>query len=281
MQAAQGLDWDDNGESFVRSILQPHNENIKDTITAAWKRYLSMPEENRFPLNPRARANVVNSYICHEIEHHTFIDVPGVSIIENTNFPVLNFSNLVLLRFKFLDRNYRPRNIQTQLQRDYDNLVELPNFPAKAIRVVAGYQLDRAEQAIKDIPIIRSICGKNVWRYSIFSDNASILQLTLPNEATDDQLPKRIIKPKNLEKLDENNDIANDPAPKEIVKPKIQKKSEGDNSAKDKQPRKRIIKPKNLEKLDENNDIANDPAPKRAIKPTNQEKPGEENDTAS
>lgn len=257
MQVAQGMAWDNNGESFVRSVLQPHNQNIKNTIIAAWKKYLNMPEDNRFPLNTRARANVINSYICFEIQHHTFIDTPGISIIEKSNFLVLNFSDLVLLRFKLLDKNYRARNIQTQLQRDYDNLAELPNFPAKAIRVIAGYQLDKAEKAIKDILIIRPISRKNVWRYSIFDENVSMLQLTLPNEATNDQSPKRIIKPKNLEKLDESNNIANDQSPNGIIKPKSQEKLDEDNSVKDKQPHKRIIKPKSQKKSYEDNDVAN------------------------
>ncbi len=198
--------WDDNGESLVKSTLKSYVQSISDAIKESWQKYLDIEPDKRYPWDSKTRANVVNNYICHEIRHR-FDNISGVSINDHCGFLVLNFCDTVLLRFKMLDKNRRAGNIQTKQQNDYDRLSELPHLPPKAIRVVAGYQLDQMETQIKDILITRPICGKILWYYPILSETFSTIQPTLAiKDAPKEQLSKkRIIRPKKLEKLDADN----------------------------------------------------------------------------
>lgn len=243
-----GLAWDDDhGEDLVRNMLKPHAQVIADAILTSWKKYMELPNEKTFSWIPRTRANVVHDYICHEIRHK-FDSIPGISIIEDPGFLILNFSDIVLLRFKLLDRNLRARNIQTKQQKYYDNQSELPNLPPKAYRVIAGYQLDKAQVAVKDILIVRSIRKRTVWSYSILNDNVSSLRLPLAmDDVETEQPPRRRVKPKNLEKLDDSKELENLEKPDGGKGPEDLEKLDNGKENKPKRSQKRRIKPKNLE----------------------------------
>lgn len=248
-----GLAWDDDhGEDLVRNMLKPHTQVIADAILTSWKKYMEVPDEKRFPWISRTRANVVHDYICHEIRHK-FDGVQGISIIEDTQFLILNFSDIVLVRFKLLDKNLRAGNIQTKQQRDYDNQLELPNLPPKAYRVIAGYQLDKAQVAVKDILIVRPVRKRTVWSYSILNENISALHLpfTKDDNIETEQPQKRRVKPKNPGKSADSKELDKSE--------KLDNNKELDN----------------LEKLDDSKENKSKRAQKRRIKPKNLEKPGE------
>jgi hypothetical protein len=264
--------WDDNGETLVRRILSPYVQTINDAIEASWKKYLDIDDEVRYPWEPRTRANVVNNYICYEIKHR-FANITGISIIECHGFLVLNFFDLVLLRFKMLDKNYRAGNILTRQQRDYDDLLELPNLPQKAIRVIAGYLLDKTQTQIRDILVTRPFHRKVVWKYPIFNKNISIIQptLTIENDIGEDDISsKRTIKPKKLKEPGIGHLGGVDELSKKETEPKKPQEPEKTNRAN--KPSRRTIKPKKLKEpgRDNINKV-----------PEKLEEPGEDDGTAS
>lgn len=200
---------DENAEMvLVHKILEPHELNITEAFKVAWQAWQALCQSQsellRRPLGARTRANFINDHICHEIKQR-FNDMPGVSIAEHMGFLILNFSNLVLLRFKMLNDARQASNIQTQRQKDYDNQLELPDLPPKAIRIVAGYQLDRVTQTqISDILITRPVRKNVLWHYSILKDGVATLQSSLLAEEQPSQTAqpeKRRVKAKKLKDM--------------------------------------------------------------------------------
>ncbi|GHO52907.1 hypothetical protein [Ktedonobacter robiniae] len=269
--------WDDNGEALVWNLLKPHVPVINDAIKASWIKYLDINIEKRFPFDARTRANIVNNYICHEIRHR-FADIPGVTITEHLGFLVLNFSDLVLSRFKILDRNLRAGNVWTKRQRDYDDLLELPDLPPKAIRVTIGYQLDRSETEIKNILVTRPAHRKIAWHFSILNENISTIQptLTLPNEVMqpDQSDKKRRVKPKDPKQPKRDVSTPAEQPPESKAKPTDVLKKEGDEP-----PSESEDKTIPFKKSDSDNTTSSKKPPR--IKPNGLENSGEDNGATS
>lgn len=204
------LNWlqDENFEmKFVQKVLEPHEAIIVKAIMQAWQswEYLKQIDDGNLfkPLEARTRASFIHDLIRDAIKQK-FENVSGVSTAEHLGFFILNFSNLVLLRFKMLDSYLQASNIPTQRQQDYDNQQELPDLPQAAIRAIAGYQLDRSQTKISDILITRPV-GKNIrWNYSLLNSGVYTLQPSLvennhPSQVS--QPEKRRVKAKKLKDL--------------------------------------------------------------------------------
>ena len=93
---------------------------------------------------------------------------------------MLNIENLLLMRFKKLNKFYRASNIATYQQEVYNLQMELPNIPDSAARITAGYLLDKIHQAdMKDICVVFPVGskGKNIlWSFSILGTNVEAVQ---------------------------------------------------------------------------------------------------------
>jgi len=117
--------------------------------------------------------------MCHEIKHQ-FEGVSGVSIDDKHGFLLLNIENLLLMRFKKLNKFYQASNIATIQQDTYNRQLELPDIPDSAARVTAGYLLDKIHQAgMKDIRVVFPVGpkGKNIlWSFSILGTNVEAVQ---------------------------------------------------------------------------------------------------------
>jgi hypothetical protein len=184
----------------AQELLEPHLPRLKEIFVTAWTKFGQIPTELSYSITPRSRACIVSDYICHEVRHK-FDNVVGVSITDYPDFLVLNFYNLLLMRFKMLDECLRTSNVLTYRQKTYndqDKQLELPSMPPLATRVVAGYQLDRVQANIKDALITCPHKNSIVWSFSFFGDEPGASQQVLPTDEPPMKGPK--VKAKNIKK---------------------------------------------------------------------------------
>jgi hypothetical protein len=89
--------------------------------------------------------------------------VPGLAILDRRSLKVANYKDQALFRFKRVKANGKHSNYQTEQQQDYDDQKPLPGFPAEAIRLTVGYELDEAGAELKRIMIARPIGRTIFW----------------------------------------------------------------------------------------------------------------------
>jgi hypothetical protein len=184
----------------AKKLLEPHISTLNEIFMTAWQKIGQIPSELSYPIGSRSRACVMYDYICYEAKHK-FSEVAGVSVTDYPNFLVLNFNNLLLMRFKMLDEYLRASNIPTCQQKNYNDQnkqLELPNIPPSATRIIAGYQLDRAQISIKDVIITCPQGNDNIWHFSIFGNGPDASQQVLPIDEPPMNGPK--VKAKNIRK---------------------------------------------------------------------------------
>ncbi|HYT43547.1 MAG TPA: hypothetical protein VEP90_14510, partial [Methylomirabilota bacterium] len=143
-------------EEATREILKPHLSTLTNCITTPWQqweRFGEIAPDLRFPLIARTRACFIYDHICHEIKHQ-FEGISGVSVDDRRGFLLLNIENLLLMRFKKLNKSFQASNIATYQQENYSLQLELPGIPDSAARITAGYLLDKIQAGMKDIRIV-------------------------------------------------------------------------------------------------------------------------------
>ncbi len=192
---------DEEEKSFVRDIIQIYEEKLVEAVSEAWQSYQSIDPAMSYAWSSRSRASIVNDNICLEVRRR-FEAIPGVTIMDHTGFLILNFQDLVLVRFKMLDKRLRAANYPTKQQKNYDDQLELSGLPPKAIRVVVGYQLDRTQTQLRGILITRPIRNNVRWSYSILNAADIVVQHPLVVEEASvvaDQPAKHRVKAKKLD----------------------------------------------------------------------------------
>ncbi len=109
-----------------------------------------------------------------------FDGMKGVHFLNARGLLVLNYRDLVLVRWKKVSPSGRHRNYPTAQQRDYDDQKPLPGLPEAAKRLTAGYQLDASGTAIERVMIARPL-GSTVWwaaQIVVVDDQASWIDIT-------------------------------------------------------------------------------------------------------
>jgi len=156
------------------AVLSPHFENIVAGISEGWERWTKFEKESprmRAPLSTRTRAGFVHDHIIDSVkglfEPHLG---RGVRILEENGFPVFEFDGKILLRFKKLDYNARPRNIITDQQYEWKyQQFELTGVDCATV-VTAGYQLNILGTEIKDIRIVCLYGEEAIWGFSVYDE---------------------------------------------------------------------------------------------------------------
>jgi hypothetical protein len=137
-------------EDTAYAEIQPHVRRLWNCISQAYQRYRT--EYPDVLLHRKAtRANIINDLILANVIAD-FDEVPGSQIIniEQHQLRLLSLSEVVTLWFKKLDENRESSNVNTH-QAGEMNRGQLNLFGGEASLIIAGYQLNKDETAIKCI----------------------------------------------------------------------------------------------------------------------------------
>ncbi|MEJ0093372.1 MAG: hypothetical protein WDN46_08035 [Methylocella sp.] len=119
--------------------------------------------------NDRAVAN--NIYSHAEKRVVTFAEgTPGLNVINSHSLIVANYLDQGLFRFKKVKANGKHSNYQTKQQQDYDDQKTFADFPAPAVRLTVGYELDASGAGLKRIMIARPIGRSILWTAQVMME---------------------------------------------------------------------------------------------------------------
>lgn len=166
---------DPRTEDGARKLLAPYLAGLRGAMEDGWKAWVELGDKlpsARLPLRSRTRANFVYDHIAANAVARFGKD-PKVRISESRGFLQLLIDRKYILRFKKLDRKRRSRNISTGQQRLWFNVqMSLPEMPAEAVRLIAGYQLNPFGTEFEDILVTRPANGRIDWAFSIPDSSA-------------------------------------------------------------------------------------------------------------
>ena len=128
------------------------------------------------------RANVLYDLIIEEVER-AFDGVPGTSIVRGAGRVFLRIAprtlaRPILVQFKKLSKELKPRNYPTQGALDFDLQLPVAGIPPD-VRLTVGYRLNRLATAILDITALCMNGKAPAWTYEIMSAAAPSVA-TLP-----------------------------------------------------------------------------------------------------
>ena len=152
----------------VRKVLEPHHPAIRQVITNAWGKWLSLDGRHRYALSayPTVRANVIWGFIQDETKR-LFQGRPIRPIFSNNTTTFL-IDNQVLIRFKKLNERGGSNNFPTNRSLQFNENLDLPGIPS-GLRVDVGYVLNDLETAINSIMVSYRKGDEVIWTYDIES----------------------------------------------------------------------------------------------------------------
>jgi hypothetical protein len=128
-------------EEAARQILGPHESSLQAVFQSALWRYLQHPPADRAAYTLNAEATIFNSFLLDEARK-TFANTSGISFHNNQLLEVINFLDLILLRFKRVDENFRTSNNPTSRSEAFSGQSELEGLPPVTTHLNAGYRLN-------------------------------------------------------------------------------------------------------------------------------------------
>ena len=165
--------------------LKPHIRRLWNCHEDAFRRYREYPD---LPIHRKStRANIVNDLILGNVIAE-FDEVPGVMVLneDGGQLRLLSISDSIMLWFKKLDEHRESSNVSTkqaeQLNRGQMNLF------GEGDLLVAGYQLNDDETAIKCISFSPPNCVKPRW----FIDVEKIAQPIIMRETNPERVGVRL-----------------------------------------------------------------------------------------
>lgn len=115
------------------------------------------------------RASCIHDHILGRVSRG-FQDVSGSRMLAKRGLHLLHIRDAMVVRFKKLDAQKRPRNIQTQQTIDF--MKQLPHFgAATATNVIVGYELNPAATACKSVAIVCPGEKANEWEWELLDTN--------------------------------------------------------------------------------------------------------------
>lgn len=156
----------DDPENRCRAILAPYAEILWRIPHRAWDRFDALPDRAPIAAQPRARANVVWSYMLAEANEH-LLGLPGVKPIDAYETRSYLVEDEVLVRFKLLDAEGRSSNFPTRRAQPYNLNYPIEGISPSALRVDVGYKLNELQTAISGIEVSHRAGSKVAWRFSL------------------------------------------------------------------------------------------------------------------
>jgi len=198
----------------AEALLAPYVDRLRACVQAAWCRWQAAAigaadaGASAIALRSRARANVMYDLIRDEVER-VFADDPTVSKYERFGVLWLNIQGKVVVRFKLLDKDRHAHNLATNRQRELSAQRELPDMPEEALRLTAGYQLDRSEAGINAILVTCYVGKTEIWWFDT-SKLAQQPQLFPDVVPTPEDAPRPTVRRKQRDAAEKPEQKAND-----------------------------------------------------------------------
>lgn len=130
-------------QAYCMGVLQSHLTKLHACVTSGFSTYHRTPPEIKAQYDERAATNAVYAHIIHAVDAE-FSSTTGVALINSKGLKVLNFGDMLVVRFKKVNESGRHRNAHTKQQERFDKQLSLPNLPPAATRVTIGYEPDPA-----------------------------------------------------------------------------------------------------------------------------------------
>lgn len=150
--------------------LKPYLEKIRVCVASAWEvDYLKYPEWAKVAHDATTRANIIFGHMV-ERAMKTFIDDSSVKILSpkdtKTRQAIFVFGGKISLRFKKLDSDLMPQNIDTAREKLLNSQEDLPDIGA-AYHLVAGYTLNEYQTEIDGIYLVCPNNKKIYWEIEL------------------------------------------------------------------------------------------------------------------
>jgi hypothetical protein len=146
----------------AQAVMQPHLDNLAAAIQEGW----AVWEQKAEPyFTTRARANIVNDAIWAAVQRR-FYGVQGTHLVVKRGLRMLQIEERVVVRFKKLDHELRPKNFLTQQQLAFVRQEPLPGIPA-VTRLTAGYVLTALQNDIERIAVTLQRPDSLAWAFEI------------------------------------------------------------------------------------------------------------------
>ena len=179
------------------ALLQPHFDKLAFAIVRSFETY-----RTRYPHRPihqrRTTANVMCDEIWAEIVNAFDDDIPRVKPIEQRRgLRLLGIAGVtgeieILLWFKKVDRQHRPKSLPTGRARRMHEGRSLEMFK-KATTLVVGYNLNREQNRIVSVSIIKMLSNRAEWFIDLELPKDAEKLIELPHGATQEATGSRVL----------------------------------------------------------------------------------------
>ncbi len=186
-------------EEAARAILKPYENDLQDCIISAWNTYSQYAF--RHIHTARTRACIVHDHMVDNARQR-FENRPNTRTYEIGGVFFVEIEEKVLIRFKKLDEDKLSCNIPTQQSLEFLGQMELPHMPPKVTRLIAGYELNGLQTAIRAVSITCPNGSHNAWYYDLETEMAEIINM--PTESGIVEEAERILI-KKTERAKEGN----------------------------------------------------------------------------
>lgn len=193
----------------VEKAITPYANQLRECIVHGyemWQEFGRRAGDLRAPLDGRTRACFINRHIVSKVDA-VFTGDNAVRVVDVRGFVelVLLKSRLVI-RFKKLKKNGQSRNILTTAQRLwFESTDKLPEMPARATRLVAGYVLDDITANLSRVLVTMPDGPSSVmWKIDLPEEGGATI-IEMPVRPRDPQAPP--VRSRTRKTDESNNDI--------------------------------------------------------------------------
>lgn len=175
-------------------ILEPYKEIILSEMQKSFEQHLSVrnfisEEIGFYPLKPRTKAGLISEFVESNISQ-AFAEIEKVTSGVFNGVFGLNVENLMFIRFKKMNKDFKTGNIDTIQQRKLQNQSTLNGFPDKPTIIFAGYIPNSTWMNVIGY-YLACWDGERLLWYDEFG-NVSYEQLSLDIKITDEKVHKEI-----------------------------------------------------------------------------------------
>jgi hypothetical protein len=192
----------------VQKALGPYAARLRESIVyghSKWVEFGKVAGDLRAPLDARTRACFINRHIVARIQA-VFADDNSVRVVSVRGFiQLVLLKSRLILRFKKLDESGRSRNILTRNQRLwFSPAAKLPETPAEAMRLVAGYVLDVVSAELTRVLVTLPNGPSAVMWIIELPESGGATVIPMPRRTPKQPAPPRVRSRKSKEQSDKD-----------------------------------------------------------------------------